>query len=86
MPTAETELQRGYVLHVSGAYDDVMRLTEEMELSFLDEEEKSGQRPFAGQLSFSEYGLAEVVISTPHDWWDCRSVIRSSDRTTGSVS
>jgi len=62
VPTAETELQRGYVLHVSGGYDDVMRLTEEMELSFLDEEEKSGQRPFAGQLSFSEYGLAEVVV------------------------
>ena len=57
VPTAETTLERGFVLHVSGAYEDVQRLAEETGLTFLDEE-----RPFSGQLSFSEYGLAEVVV------------------------
>lgn len=57
VPTAETTLERGFVLHVSGAYEDVRRLAEETGLTFLDEE-----RPFSGQLSFSEYGLAEVVV------------------------
>ena len=57
VPTAETTLERGFVLHVSGAYEDVQRLAEETGLAFLDEE-----RPFSGQLSFSEYGLAEVVV------------------------
>ena len=57
VPTAETTLERGFVLHVSGAYEDVRRLAEETDLTFLDEE-----RPFSGQLSFSEYGLAEVVV------------------------
>ena len=57
VPTAETTLERGFVLHVSGAYEDVRRLADETGLTFLDEE-----RPFSGQLSFSEYGLAEVVV------------------------
>ena len=57
VPTAEATLERGFVLHVSGAYEDVQRLAEETGLTFLDEE-----RPFSGQLSFSEYGLAEVVV------------------------
>ena len=57
VPTAETTLERGFVLHVSGAYEDVQRLAEETGLAFLDEE-----RPFSGQLSFNEYGLAEVVV------------------------
>ena len=57
VPTAETTLERGFVLHVSGAYEDVRRLAEETGLTFLDEE-----RPFSGQLSFSEYGLSPR-------WW-----------------
>ena len=61
MPTAETMLHRGFVLHVSGAYEDVQRLAEEACLTFLDDEQE-GQRTFSGQLSFSEYGLAEVVV------------------------
>jgi len=61
VPTAETMLHRGFVLHVSGAYEDVQRLAEEACLTFLDDEQE-GQRTFSGQLSFSEYGLAEVVV------------------------
>ena len=61
VPTAETMLHRGFVLHVSGAYEDVQRLAEEACLTFLDEEQE-GQRTFSGRLSFSEYGLAEVVV------------------------
>ena len=61
VPTAETMLHRGFVLHVSGAYEDVQRLAEEACLAFLDDEQE-GQRTFSGQLSFSEYGLAEVVV------------------------
>ncbi len=61
VPTAETTLHRGFVLHVSGAYEDVQRLAEEACLTFLDDEQE-GQRTFSGQLSFSEYGLAEVVV------------------------
>lgn len=60
-PTAETELHKGFVLHVNGTYEDVQRLAEEADLTFLDQEEE-GQRTFSGQLSFSEYGLAEVVV------------------------
>lgn len=61
VPTAETMLHRGFVLHVSGAYEDVQKLAEEACLTFLDDEQE-GQRTFSGQLSFSEYGLAEVVV------------------------
>jgi len=61
VPTAETMLHRGFVLHVSGAYEDVQRLAEEACLTFLDDEQE-GQRTFSGRLSFSEYGLAEVVV------------------------
>ena len=61
VPTAETMLHRGFVLHVSGAYGDVQRLAEEACLTFLDDEQE-GQRTFSGRLSFSEYGLAEVVV------------------------
>ena len=61
VPTAETMLHRGFVLHVSGAYEDVQRLAEEACLTFLDDE-LEGQRTFSGRLSFSEYGLAEVVV------------------------
>lgn len=61
VPTAETMLHRGFVLHVSGAYQDVQRLAEEACLTFLDDEQE-GQRTFSGRLSFSEYGLAEVVV------------------------
>ena len=61
VPTAETMLHRGFVLHVSGAYEDVQRLAEEACLTFLDDEHE-GQRTFSGRLSFSEYGLAEVVV------------------------
>lgn len=61
VPTAETMLHRGFVLHVSGAYEDVQRLADEACLTFLDEEQE-GQRTFSGRLSFSEYGLAEVVV------------------------
>lgn len=61
VPTAETMLHRGFVLHVSGAYEDVQRLAEEACLTFLDEEQE-GQRTFSERLSFSEYGLAEVVV------------------------
>ena len=61
VPTAETMLHRGFVLHVSGAYEDVQKLAEEACLTFLDNEQE-GQRTFSGQLSFSEYGLAEVVV------------------------
>lgn len=61
VPTAETMLHRGFVLHVSGAYEDVQRLAEVACLTFLDDEQE-GQRTFSGQLSFSEYGLAEVVV------------------------
>lgn len=61
VPTAETMLHRGFVLHVNGAYEDVQRLAEEACLTFLDDEQE-GQRTFSGRLSFSEYGLAEVVV------------------------
>ena len=61
VPTAETMLHRGFVLHVNGAYEDVKRLADEACLTFLDEEQE-GQRTFSGRLSFSEYGLAEVVV------------------------
>lgn len=61
VPTAETMLHRGFVLHVSGAYEDVQRLAEEACLTFLDDEQE-GQRTFSGRLSFSEYGLAEAVV------------------------
>ena len=61
VPTAETMLHRGFVLHVSGAYEDVQRLAEEACLTFLDDEQE-GQRTFSGRISFSEYGLAEVVV------------------------
>ena len=61
VPTAETMLHRGFVLHVSGAYEDVQKLAEEACLTFLDDEQE-GQRTFSGRLSFSEYGLAEVVV------------------------
>ena len=61
VPRAETMLHRGFVLHVSGAYEDVQKLAEEACLTFLDDEQE-GQRTFSGQLSFSEYGLAEVVV------------------------
>lgn len=61
VPTAETMLHRGFVLHVSGAYEDVQKLAEEASLTFLDDEQE-GQRTFSGRLSFSEYGLAEVVV------------------------
>ena len=61
VPTAETMLHRGFVLHVSGAYEDVQKLAEEACLTFLDDEQE-GQRTFSGQLSFSEYGLVEVVV------------------------
>ena len=61
VPTAETMLHRGFVLHVSGAYEDVQKLAEEACLTFLDDEQE-GQRTFSGQLFFSEYGLAEVVV------------------------
>ena len=61
VPTAETMLHRGFVLHVSGAYEDVQWLAEEACLTFLDDEQE-GQRTFSGRLSFSEYGLAEVVV------------------------
>lgn len=61
VPTAETMLHRGFVLHVSGAYEDVQKLAEEACLTFLDDEQE-GQRTFSEQLSFSEYGLAEVVV------------------------
>lgn len=61
VPTAETMLHRGFVLHVSGAYEDVQRLADEACLTFLDDEQE-GQRTFSGRLSFSEYGLAEVVV------------------------
>lgn len=61
VPTAETMLHRGFVLHLSGAYEDVQRLAEEACLTFLDDEQE-GQRTFSGRLSFSEYGLAEVVV------------------------
>lgn len=61
VPTAETMLHRGFVLQVSGAYEDVQKLAEEACLTFLDDEQE-GQRTFSGQLSFSEYGLAEVVV------------------------
>ena len=61
VPTAETMLHRGFVLHVNGAYEDVKRLADEACLTFLDDE-LEGQRTFSGRLSFSEYGLAEVVV------------------------
>ena len=61
VPTAETMLHRGFVLHVSGAYEDVQKLAEDACLTFLDDEQE-GQRTFSGRLSFSEYGLAEVVV------------------------
>ena len=61
VPTAETMLHRGFVLHVSGAYEDVQKLAEEACLTFLDDEQE-GQRTFSGRLSFSEYGLVEVVV------------------------
>ena len=61
VPTAETMLHRGFVLHVNGAYEDVQRLADEACLTFLDDEQE-GQRTFSGRLSFSEYGLAEVVV------------------------
>ena len=61
VPTAETMLHRGFVLHVNGAYEDVKRLAGEACLTFLDDEQE-GQRTFSGRLSFSEYGLAEVVV------------------------
>lgn len=61
VPTAETMLHRGFVLHMSGAYEDVQKLAEEACLTFLDDEQE-GQRTFSGRLSFSEYGLAEVVV------------------------
>lgn len=61
VPTAETMLHRGFVLHVSGANEDVQRLADEACLTFLDDEQE-GQRTFSGRLSFSEYGLAEVVV------------------------
>lgn len=50
VPTAETMLHRGFVLHVSGAYEDVQRLAEEACLTFLDDEQE-GQRTFSGRLS-----------------------------------
>ena len=64
LPEANRILTINDVLYVVGEYENVVRFSEENELSFLDNQagQELDKPSFAGKFKFEEIGMAEVVL------------------------